>query len=66
MRGMKWSVPLASALRHLSKWQSGEDIDEESGESHLDHIMCNIRMLKLYTKTFTEGDDRPKKWLHYA
>lgn len=63
MKGMKWSAPLASALRHLAKWQSGEDFDEESGEAHLDHVMCNIRMLVLYSKTYKEGDDRPKQWL---
>lgn len=60
-KGMPWSVPLACALRHLSAWQRGEDVDEESGMPHLAHVMCNIRMLTLYTKTYPEGDDRPPK-----
>lgn len=60
MRGMQWSVPLACILRHLAKWQAGEDLDQETGESHLDHISCNVRMLSLYAKTYPEGDDRPK------
>lgn len=60
-KGMAWSVPLACALRHLSAWQRGEDIDPESGLPHLAHVSCNIRMLTLYSRTFPEGDDRPKE-----
>lgn len=59
-KGMAWSVPFACALRHLAAWQRGEENDPESGLPHLDHAMCNLRMLKLYSKNFTEGDDRPK------
>ena len=59
-KGQAWSVPLASLLRHLSAWQSGEDIDQESGISHLAHASANIRMLTLYFKNYKEGDDRPK------
>lgn len=62
-KGMDWSVPYACALRHLSAWQKGEEIDPESGESHLAHVMCNIRMLMLYSKTYKEGDNRPPKEL---
>lgn len=58
-KGMAWSVPLACALRHLAAWQRGEDVDPESGLPHLAHVMCNIRMLTLYTKTYPDGDDRP-------
>ena len=61
MKGMPWSVPYACAMRHLSAWQAGEDIDPESGQPHLAHVMCNIRMLTLYSKTYLEGDDRPPK-----
>lgn len=63
MKGMAWSIPLACALRHLAAWQSGEDIDPESGQTHLAHAMCNLRMLTLYTQTYPEGDDRPKECL---
>lgn len=62
-KGMNWSVPYACALRHLSAWQRGEEIDPESGQSHLAHVMCNIRMLMLFSKTYQEGDDRPPKEL---
>jgi hypothetical protein len=60
-KGMPWSVPYACALRHLSAWQQGEDIDPESGQPHLAHVMCNLRMLMLYSRTYKEGDDRPPK-----
>jgi hypothetical protein len=62
-KGMRWSIPLACILRHLSAWQRGEDLDPESGLPHLAHISCNLRMLTLYAKTYPEGDDRPKQWL---
>lgn len=62
-KGMDWSIPLACALRHLSAWQRGEDIDPESGLPHLAHAMCNLRMLTLYSMTYPEGDDRPKEWM---
>lgn len=59
-KGMPWSVPFACAMRHLSAWQLGEEVDPESGLPHIDHAMCNLRMLKLYSKVYPEGDDRPK------
>ena len=62
-KGMPWSVPLACALRHISAFQAGEDVDAESGQPHLAHAMCNLRMLTLYAKTYPEGDDRPPKEL---
>lgn len=57
-KGQKWSVPMASLLRHLAAWQDGEDIDSESGLPHLAHIACNVRMLTLFSQTYPEGDDR--------
>lgn len=64
-KGMPWSVPFACAMRHLSAWQRGEDIDKESGQPHLAHVMCNLRMLTLYTHTYPEGDDRPPREFMY-
>jgi hypothetical protein len=63
-KGMPWSVPFACAMRHLSAWQQGEEIDEESGLPHLAHAMCNLRMLVLFSETYREGDDRPpRQWM---
>lgn len=59
-KGMPWSAPYASLMRHLIAWQQGIETDEESGLHHLDHAMCNLLMLKHYTAHYPEGDDRPK------
>lgn len=58
VKGMDWTIPFSCAMRHLSAWQAGEDLDPETGISHIAHAMCNLRMLTLYTKTFPEGDNR--------
>jgi hypothetical protein len=51
-------------MRHLSAWQQGEEIDEESGLPHMAHAMCNLRMLVLFSETYREGDDRPpRQWM---
>jgi hypothetical protein len=59
-KGMDWSVSYDCALRHLFKWwYAREDLDPESGEHHLDHVMCNVLFLKHYLTYYPEGDDRP-------
>lgn len=59
-KGMEWSKCFDSLMRHLIKWwYLGEDVDEETGENHLDHILCNVLMLRHYTQTYKDGDDRP-------
>jgi len=35
----------AAALRHLSKYQQGEQVDAESGLSHLAHAACCLTFL---------------------
>jgi hypothetical protein len=35
----------AATMRHLTAWRNGDKIDKESGQSHLDHAMCNIMFL---------------------
>jgi len=61
-KGMRWSICMACTLRHLFKWwYLNEDIDPESREHHLDHVLANVFMLKHYTKAYPEGDNRPPK-----
>jgi len=43
--GMPLEVVLASMQRHLLAYQAGEDHDDESGLSHLDHVGANLSML---------------------
>ena len=34
-----------SMLRHLLAYMNGEDVDQESGISHIGHIQCNAMFL---------------------
>lgn len=36
---------LSAAQRHIMAWQSGEELDPESGESHLSHAVAALFML---------------------
>ncbi len=66
-KGMLWSSCFDCTLRHLFKWwYLGENIDPESGEHHLDHLICNILMLRHYVDNYKEGDDRPPKHAFFA
>lgn len=59
-KGMPHSTCIDCFLRHFNKyWYLGEDIDDESGEHHLDHMICNLIMLRHSIIAFKEGDDRP-------
>lgn len=56
-RGMAWSRVVGCILRHLSKIQQGEVIDEESGLPHSAHVLCNALFLATYEVTYPEGND---------
>lgn len=59
-KGMPWSECFNCTLRHLlAWWYLGEDQDAESGEHHLDHVLCNLLFLRHYELSYPEGDDRP-------
>lgn len=47
------------AMRHLVKWWEGEDIDPESGVSHLAHILAGIAILRDAQMRGQMIDDRP-------
>lgn len=36
----------AALLRHLVKWQEGEELDPESGLPHLDHAACDLMFIR--------------------
>lgn len=57
-KGMKWSRVTGSLLRHLFKFISGEDYDEESGLPHIDHVLCNAMFLCNYFRKQRAHDDR--------
>ena len=64
---MAWSRLYAAVFRHMTAWFMGEDLDKESGISHLAHAACSIVFLLTYVKrTHHSGhgtDDRPLQWM---
>lgn len=44
--------------RHLWAWWSGEDLDPDSGKSHLHHALCNLVFLVTFCARGTGTDDR--------
>ena len=58
--GILWSRLFGAGQRHLLAWNTGEDVDPESGKSHLAHAGCCIMFLLEYEKTHKELDDRYK------
>lgn len=55
-KGNEWYKFYGSALRHLLRWQNGEDIDSESGLPHLAHAMWNVVTL-MYFQNHNLGED---------
>lgn len=58
--GIDYSRIIGAAYRHLGAFNSGENIDPESGKSHLAHLGCCVFMLLEYIKNNPERDDRYK------
>ena len=57
-KGIAWSRIIGAAYRHLAAFNGGEDLDPESGISHLAHLGCCIQFLLEYQITHKELDDR--------
>jgi hypothetical protein len=58
--GAAWGRYIAAVRRHLNAWQLGEDLDPESGLSHLAHALASLAMLQTLVLTGTGEDDRVK------
>ena len=56
--GLSWLETYGSAWRHMLKFLKGEDIDEESGELHIDCAITQLMFLSTYIHTKTGIDDR--------
>lgn len=64
--GVRGSVYYDATLRHMMSWWEGEDIDPDSGLSHITKAICSLVVLRdaMIQDKFT--DDRPprsKEWL---
>lgn len=57
-KGMEWTRLVDSALRHLTAWNEGEELDPESGLSHLAHAKCCLSFLIEYQTKGLGEDDR--------
>jgi hypothetical protein len=57
-KGFKFSRLLSATMRHLFAFTRGEDLDPESGLSHLAHAATNILFLLSFMLTKTGTDDR--------
>lgn len=51
----------AAIMRHLNAWRDGEDLDPESGISHIAHIACSCNILLDAMHCNMMQDDRFKK-----
>lgn len=58
--GMEHHRLVAAALRHITAYNSGEDNDIESGNSHLGHAVASLGMLLVLIKTGKGQDTRFK------
>ena len=59
--GMAWHRPFSALMRHMWAWWRGEDLDPETGMSHLWHASCCIAFLMAYEQRKIGTDDRPKE-----
>lgn len=60
-KGMEWSRCIDAGLRHLLAFADGEDLDPETGLSHLAHARCCLAFLLDYEKSHPKMDDRHGK-----
>jgi len=61
-KGIVYSRLIAAALRHITAYNDGEDLDPESGLSHVAHALCCLSFLSTFiAEKRTELDDRYKK-----
>jgi Domain of unknown function (DUF5664) len=59
-KGMLWTRCYDSLMRHALAWMRGEDIDKETGTSHLICVAWNALTLFWYQLKNVGVDDRPK------
>lgn len=52
---------ISAAMRHLLAFLNGEDLDPESGQSHIAHAAAGLLILEDAMRVETAKDDRPKR-----
>lgn len=56
--GIERSRLVSAALRHILAYNEGEDVDPETGLSHLDHASCCLMFARELHETRPDTDDR--------
>ncbi|KKN73369.1 hypothetical protein LCGC14_0401820 [marine sediment metagenome] len=59
-RGLEWRRYYGAVMRHMLAWEGGEDLDPDSGLSHLACAGCNVLFLIEMARTRPDLDDRFK------
>lgn len=59
-KGYEWSKSYAALQRHLTAWWGGEDIDAETGSSHLAAVAWHAFTLLTFVSEHPDFDDRFK------
>ena len=57
-KGYDYGLSFAALCRHLALWNEGQNLDEESGLSHLAHAGWHILALLTFMREHPELDDR--------
>lgn len=57
-KGISHSRLLDAAMRHITEHIAGEDVDPESGNTHISHALGSLAMLAWMIKHKPELDDR--------
>lgn len=57
-RGYAWSLSFAALMRHAWAWWRGEEVDPESGQSHIIHAAWHCLALYCYKRRGIGTDDR--------
>lgn len=58
--GIAYRRLISACLRHVTSFMEGEDLDPETGLSHLDHASCCLMFLREMTVIRPDLDDRFK------
>lgn len=56
--GFDWSRLTSSSLRHIYQFNEGENVDPETGVSHIAHAICGLLFLLEHQISGLGNDDR--------
>lgn len=59
-KGLDLEEILESMMRHLTALIDGEEVDPESGISHMGHIQCNSMFFNYHLKKYRDHEKREK------